>query len=101
MKANEQKTKDLEKKIKKLEKVIETKKKLIEVLKTLPGNKGVKLKDEKRGKKKNAVPKSAKTKSGIMASDGPLRESADSGRSVSSQQPNPESMEDLGTAAKS
>ena len=100
MKADEQKIKELEKKIKKLEKVIETQKKLIEVLKTLPGNKNVELKDEKKGKKKNAVPKIAKGKGGSVASDSPLREPADSGRGISSHEPNVEILEDLSSSPK-
>lgn len=100
MKADEQKIKGLEKQVKKLEKVIETQKKLIEVLKTLPGNKNVKLKDEKKGKKKNAIPRIAKTKSGSVASDGPPWESADSGGRISGHEPNTEILEDLSAPTK-
>jgi hypothetical protein len=74
MKTNEEKIKLLEREIKKLKKVIETQRQFIDVLKTLPGNKGVKLKPEKRGKKKNGVSKRAQGESGAVVTDGATRE---------------------------
>ncbi|GEM_PF-6086311 len=100
MKSDAVKIKELEKKISKLEKALETQRQLIEVLRTLPGNKGVKLKDDKKGKKKNAVPKITKRKSGSVAIDGPLREPADSGRSAGDLDANAEVVEDLSAPTK-
>lgn len=74
MKTNEEKIKLLEREIKKLKKVVETQRQFIDVLKTLPGNKGVKLKPEKRGKKKNGVSKRAQGEGGSVVTDSATRE---------------------------
>jgi hypothetical protein len=94
MRTDDKKIKDLEKKIKKLGKVIETQRKLIEVLKTLPGNKGVKLRDEKRGKKKNGVSKRVQGKGGNVAINSAPREPEDHIRSFASNDENIKVMEE-------
>jgi hypothetical protein len=63
--SKEAQIKILEKKIKQLEKVISTQRKLIEVLKTLPGNRDVKLK-QKGDPKKNGLRKRTQGTSGSV-----------------------------------
>jgi uncharacterized protein (DUF2344 family) len=92
----DQQIKDLEKKIKKLEKVIDTQKKLIEVLKTMPSNKNVKLKANKRGRKANGLSKGTQGKSGPVANEGSARESENSGTGTGSNAENAEAVEDSG-----
>ena len=78
--SKEAQIKILEKKIKQLEKVISTQKKLIEVLKTLPGNKDVKLK-QKGDPKKNGLRKRTQGTSGsVVGVRGKTREPENSGR---------------------
>ena len=90
----EQQIKELEKKVKKLEKVIATQRKLIEVLKTLPGNKHVKLKADKRGRKQNGLPKGTQGKSGPVVKNGAVRESEDSGSGAGGDPANTSGMEE-------
>ncbi len=97
MLTKDQQIKDLEKKIKKLEKVIDTQKKLIEVLKTLPGNRNVKLKGDKRGRKQNGISKGAQGKSGPVAKESAVRESENSGPGAGSVAKDTAALEEPGS----
>jgi hypothetical protein len=84
----------LEKKITQLQKVIDTQKKLIEVLKTLPGNRDVKLK-QKGDPKKNGLRKRTQGKSGsVVGARGKAREPENSGGGVEGNAQDAQVMEE-------